>query len=211
MAKANVLNWNKEEVSQLELNEKVFLLEVNTYLLQSVVKWQLARKRKGTHKTQTRTEVRGGGKKPFRQKGTGNARQGSIRSPLLKGGAVVHGPQPRSYDWAMPKKIRQKALATALSYVHSKQKFFIVKDMSSFNGKTKELIQKLQKMGWDRALLVDEKKDEKFKRACQNLPGVKFITAEGLNVYDVLKFNTVVVTPETFNTVYRKCGHVSSH
>ena len=211
MLKADVLNWDGRTDSRVELNEKVFALETDKALLHSVVVWRMAEKRRGTHSTKTRSEVRGGGKKPFRQKGTGNARQGSIRSPLQEGGAVVHGPRPRSYGFSLPKKIRKKALGSALSFLNRENRLFIVKDMVSSDGKTKPLFNLLQKRGWEKALFVDEKKDAFFQRACGNLPGVKFISAEGLNVYDLLKFNRVVLTPESLKIVYRKCGCVSDN
>ena len=108
MIKAEVLNWEGKKVSEITIKESLFTETPNKFLLQKAVKWQLDRRRQGDHKVKTRAEVRGGGRKPFRQKGTGNARQGSIRSPLLKGGGVTHGPQKRSYAWALPKKVRQK-------------------------------------------------------------------------------------------------------
>ena len=211
MSKVNVMNWEGKPHAQMDLNAELFSLKLDKPLLHSVVTWQLAKKRRGTHSVKTRSHIRGGGKKPFRQKGTGNARQGSIRSPLLEGGAVVHGPQPRSYEWALPKKIRRKALGTALSWLYKEKRFSIVKDMTSSKGKTKDLAERLKKMGWEKALLVDEKKDPLFQKACQNLPHCKFISAEGLNVYDLLKFNQVIITPESLKTIYRKCGHVSDH
>lgn len=211
MLKVSVMNWEGKPHTQLDLNKEVFSVKLDKPLLHSVVTWQLAKKRRGTHSVKTRSNIRGGGKKPFRQKGTGNARQGSSRSPLLEGGAVVHGPQPRSYEWALPKKIRRKALGMALSWLYKEKRFSIVKDMTSSEGKTKALAGRLKKMGWEKALLVDEKKDPLFQRACENLPRFKFISAEGLNVYDLLKFNRVVITPDSLKTIYRKCGHVSDH
>ena len=206
MIKAEVLNWDGEKVSEIEIKEPLFTEKLNKPLLQSFVKWQLARRRQGDHKVKTRSEVSGGGKKPFRQKGTGNARQGSIRSPLLRGGGVAHGPKKRSYDWALPKKIRKQALRNALSYLFQEKRLFFVENMISDEGKTKELGSRFKKMGWDKALLVDEKNHEKFKRACKNLRNFKLLQAEGLNVYDILKFDRVVLTPALLKTVYRKCG-----
>ena len=124
---------------------------------------------------------------------------------------MIHGPQLRSYSWSLPKKVRKKALGMTLSWLHGEKRLFIVKNMTSSDGKTKSLQDRLKKMGWEEALLVDEKKDISFQRACKNLPDFKFISAEGLNVYDLLKFNRVVMTPESLKTVYRKCGHVSGH
>lgn len=211
MPKVNVMDWDGKTDFQLDLDKEIFSLKMDKALLHSVVIWQRAKKRKGTHSIKTRSEVRGGGKKPFRQKGTGNARQGSIRSPLQEGGAVVHGPRPRSYDWPLPKKVRKKALGMTLSWLYGEKRLFIIKNMTSSDGKTKNLRNQLKKMGWETALLVDEKRNISFQRACNNLPDFKFISAEGLNVYDLLKFNCVVMTPESLKTVYRKCGHVSGH
>lgn len=204
--KAEVLNWEGKKVSEITVKEQLFNEELNKSLLQETVIWQQARKRKGDHKAKTRAEVSGGGRKPFRQKGTGSARQGSIRSPLLRGGGVAHGPQKRSYGWALQKKVRQKALRTALSYLFQEKKLFFIENMQSPKGQTKELSLRLKKMGWSRALLVDEKTEDKFKRACKNLKHFKSLSAEGLNVYDILKFDTLVLTPNLLQTVYRKCG-----
>ena len=211
--KAEVLNWEGKKVSEIAISEPLFGDKANPFgdkanpfLLQEVVTWQLARRRQGDHKTKTRAEVRGGGKKPFRQKGTGHARQGSIRSPLLKGGGVAHGPRKRSYDWALPKKIRQKALKNALAYIFQEKRLVFIENMKSETGKTKELGSRFKKMGWDKALLVDENSQEQFKRACKNLKGFKCLPAEGLNVYDILKYNRLVLTPQLLDTVYKKCG-----
>ena len=206
MIKVEVLNWEGKKISEIEVKKPLFTEKLNTPLLQKVVKWQLARRRQGDHKVKTRSQVSGGGKKPFRQKGTGSARQGSIRSPLLRGGGVAHGPKKRSYDWALSKKLRKQALRNALSYLFQEKRLVFVENMKSDNGKTKELNSRFKKMGWGKALLVDENKHEKFKRACKNLKDFKFLQAEGLNVYDVLKFNRVVLTPDLLGTVYRKCG-----
>lgn len=206
MIKANVLNWEGKKVSVIAIKESLFTKKLNKYLFQEVVKWQLACKRQGDHKVKTRSEVSGGGKKPFRQKGTGNARQGSIRSPLLQGGGVAHGPKKRSYAWALPKKTRKQALRNALSYLFQEKRLIFVEDMKSNEGKTKELDSRFKKMGWEKALLVDEKSQDKFERACKNLKSFKFLLAEGLNVQDVLKYDRVILTPHLLKTVYRKCG-----
>lgn len=206
MLKVEVLNWEGKKVSEITVKEPLFTEKFNKPLLQEVVTWQLARKRQGDHKVKTRSEVSGGGRKPFRQKGTGNARQGSIRSPLLQGGGVAHGPKKRSYDWALPKKIRQKALRNAVSYIFQEKRLIFVEDMKSADGKTKELNSRFKKMGWNMALLVDEKSQDKFKRACRNLKNFKLLQVEGLNVYDVLKYDRVVFTPPLLETIYKKCG-----
>ena len=206
MLKADVLNWNGKKVSEIRLKEEVFAQSLNKPLLHKVVCWQRDRIRQGTHKTKTRSEVRGGGRKPFRQKGTGNARQGSIRSPLLRGGSVSHGPRPRDYDWSCQRKLRKKALCNALSYLFKEKRLIFVESMTSSSGKTKELAAQFKRFGWKKALLSDKNQEEKFKRASQNLKQFKFISLEGLNVYDLLKFDQAVLTPAVLPDLYKKCG-----
>ena len=210
MLKVDVLNWEGKKVSEVTLKEEVFNQPLDKPLLHKMVCWQRDKARRGTHSTKTRSQVRGGGRKPFRQKGTGNARQGSIRSPLLRGGAVVHGPKPRSYEWSLPKKIRKKALANALSYLFSEKRLVFVENMVSTNGKTKELAARFKKTGWDKALLVDESQEEKFQRACKNMKKFKFVSTEGCNVYDLLKFNRVAMTSSVLPSLYKRCGERES-
>ena len=206
MIKVAVLNWADKKHSELEVKPALFAEKLSRSLLHETVNWQLARRRAGDHNIKDRSEVSGGGKKPFRQKGTGHARQGSIRSPLLRGGGVSHGPQKRSYDWALPKKVRQRALRNVLSYMFQEKKLIFVESMQSEGGKTKELSARFKKMGWDKALLVDEINQDQFKRACKNLKNFKCLPAQALNVYDILKFDRLVLTPQLLNTVYKKCG-----
>ena len=206
MEKVKVLNWEGKQNSEMEVKPAILKEKLKLSLLHEVVNWQLARRRSGDHNSKTRSDVSGGGKKPFRQKGTGQARQGSIRSPLLKGGGVAHGPHKRSYDWTLPKKIRQKALRNALSYMFQEKKLIFVENMQSPEGKTKELSMRFKKMGWDKALLVDETNQEEFKRACKNMKNFKCLPAQALNVYDILKFDRLVLTPQLLDTVYKKCG-----
>ena len=206
MIKVAVLNWTDKKQSELEVKPALFAEKLSRSLLHETVNWQLARRRAGDHNIKDRSEVSGGGKKPFRQKGTGRARQGSIRSPLLRGGGVSHGPQKRSYDWALPKKVRQRALRNVLSYMFQEKKLIFVESMQSEEGKTKELSARFKKMGWDKALLVDETNQDQFKRACNNLKNFKCLPAQALNVYDILKFDRLVLTPQLLNTVYKKCG-----
>ena len=206
MQKVEVLNWDGKKTKELEIKPALLSEKLNLSLLHEVVKWQLARHRAGDHNVKNRSQVSGGGKKPFRQKGTGRARQGSIRSPLLKGGGVAHGPQKRSYDWALPKKVRQKALRNTLSYLFQEKKLFFVEDMKSEKAKTKDLALRFKNRSWDKALLVNEKHEESFVRACKNLKNFKCLPSEALNVKDLLKFDRVVFTPEVVETLYKKCG-----
>ena len=206
MKKVEVLNWDGKKSKELEVKPALLTEKLNLSLLHEVVKWQLARRRTGDHNVKNRSKVSGGGKKPFRQKGTGRARQGSIRSPLLKGGGVAHGPQKRSYDWALPKKVRQKALRNALSYLFQEKKLFFIEDMKVEKTKTKELALKFKNKNWDKALLVNEKHQMEFQRACKNLKNFKCLPSQALNVHDLLKFDRVVFTPEVLDTLYKKCG-----
>ena len=204
MLKADVVNWEGKKVSEIMLPEEIFGRALDKPLLHRVVCWQLARRRRGTHSVKTRAEVRGGGRKPFRQKGTGNARQGSIRSPLLRGGGVIHGPKPRNYGEALPQKIRTKALAHALSYIFQEKRLALVENMQSKDGKTKELALRLVRTGWKKALLVDAPLEEKFQRAVRNIQGFKLIPPEGVNVYDILKFDRMALTVRAFQALSEK-------
>lgn len=196
MSSVNVVNWKKEKVGTVDLDADVFAVEVKKDLLQTVVHWQLASRRAGTHMTKTRAMVSGGGKKPFKQKGTGNARQGSNRSPLMPGGAKLFGPMPKSYEYALPKKMRKLGLKMALSYLAKEGRLFVVSDMKS-EGKTGELSKRLKTFGLTKGLLVDAAVDAKFKRATGNLPTFKYQPAEGLNVFDLLKYDHAVLTKES--------------
>lgn len=204
MATVDILDWSKKKVGSIDLDPKVFEVEVRKDILHRVVNWQLASRRQGTHATKTRAFVSGGGKKPFKQKGTGNARQGTSRSPLMPGGAVLFGPQPRDYSYSLPKKLKRTALKSALSYLYKEGKLFVVKDMKS-EGKTNELAKRLSKFGVHKAVLLDGERDELFFRASKNLPTVKYNSIEGLNVYDLLKYDTAIVTEESIQKIVARC------
>ena len=199
MIKADILNWKKQKVADLQLPKDLFEQKVQPELLNEVVRWQRASSRRGTHKAKTRGDVSGGGKKPFRQKGTGNARQGSIRSPLNRHGGVTFGPKPRSYKYALPMKIRKTALKQALSFLWKEKKIFFMEDMKSPEGKTKELSDRLKNFGLQKALLVDRDEDPLFKRACANLKSFQFLPVEGLNVYDLLKCGHLLISKNSIS------------
>lgn len=204
MASANVLNWKKEKVGTIELDAEVFGTEVKKEVLHEVVNWQLASRRAGTHMVKTRAFVSGGGKKPFKQKGTGNARQGSSRSPLMPGGAKLFGPVPRSYGFALPKKVRRLGLKMALSYLANEGRLFVVDAMTS-EGKTNELSKRLKAFGLEKAVMVDATTNDKFKRASQNLPKYKYFPVEGLNVFDLLKYDAAILTKESVAKIVERC------
>ncbi len=206
MATVEVLNWQNKKVDTIELSSDIFEAPVRKDILHTVVRWQLACKRQGTHKAKTRGEVRGGGRKPYKQKGTGNARQGSIRSPLKAGGGVIFGPTPRDYSFQLPKKLKRQALRSALSYLLKSDKLKIVEDMKSEEGKTNELAKRLKGFGANKSLLVDVGVNSVFKRAANNLIGYQYTPVIGLNVYDMLKYDHLIVTKSSIQGIQERCG-----
>jgi len=204
MSKVDVLNWKKEKVGSVDLSADVFGTDVRKEILHTVVNWQLASRRAGTAMVRTKGLVAGGGKKPFKQKGTGSARQGSTRSPLMPGGGKMFGPQPRSYAFALPKKVRALGLKMALSHLTKEGKLFVVENMKS-EGKTKELAQRLEGFGIKKAVLIDAVSDAKFKRAANNLPKFKYFPVEGLNVFDLLKYDAAVITKDSVAKITERC------
>lgn len=191
-----VYNWKKEKVGTIDLDPTVFGITPRVEILHEVVRWQLASRRQGTHMVKTRSLVSGGGKKPFKQKGTGNARQGSTRSPLMPGGAKLFGPVPRDYSYALPKKVRKLALRMALSQLNQAGKLFIVDDMTS-EGKTNALAKQLKQFGLEKSVLVDAGTNDKVARATRNLAKYKFLAIEGVNVFDLLKYDAAVLTKQS--------------
>lgn len=206
MATVEVLDWNKKKVGSAELAPEIYEVPVKSEILQTVTRWQLASRRQGTHSAKTRGEVSGGGKKPFKQKGTGNARQGSSRSPLMPGGGISFGPLPRDYSYVLPKKMRQLGLRTALSYLKKQGRLFVVDSMKSEDGKTKELAQRLKDFGVNKAVLIDVDRDQSFERASRNLPSYRYYGVEGMNVYDLLKYDGAVVTKSSLEKIAKRCG-----
>lgn len=204
MASINVVNWKKEKVGQVDLASHVFEAEVKNEVLHTVVRWQLASRRQGTHMTKTKGLVSGGGKKPFKQKGTGNARQGSTRSPLMPGGGTMFGPTPRSYAYALPKKVRKTGLSMALSYLLQEGRLFVVENMKS-EGKTAELNKRLKAFGLEKAMLIDSVSDKNFQMASKNLQNFKYSPVAGLNVFDLLKFDAAVITKESISKIVKRC------
>lgn len=209
MATVNVLNWKKEKVGTVDLSADVFEREVKQEILHEVVKWQLASRRQGTSMTKTKGLVSGGGKKPFKQKGTGNARQGSTRSPLMPGGGTTFGPQPRSYAYVLPKKVRRLGLSMALSHLVKEGRLFVVENLKS-EGKTNELGRRLQGFGLKKAVLIDAESNETFKRASRNLESFKYYPVEGLNVFDLLKYDAAIITKESVAKIVDKCTLVKA-
>jgi large subunit ribosomal protein L4 len=189
-----VYDTNKKKVGDIDLSDDVFGAEVRPHLFWETVKWQQARKRAGTHKTKGRSEVSGTGKKPYRQKGTGNARRGTMRAPNHVGGGTQFGPQPRDYSYPLNKKVRQAALKSALSLRAGAEGGLIVLDKFQLDApKTKAVSTALGKFGIGKALIIDAD-NKNLSLSARNLPSAKFLPAAGLNVYDVLRYDTLILT-----------------
>jgi large subunit ribosomal protein L4 len=189
-----VYNTQGEQVSEAELRDDIFAAPVHEALMHQALTRQLANARLGTHKTKTRSEVRGGGRKPWRQKGTGRARQGSIRSPQWRGGATVFGPTPRSYSQKMPRKMRRQALRSALSVKAAGSQIVLLDALEMAEPKTKQIKEILRNLSIDAsALILLPQRDEVILRSVRNLPEVRTLVAQYLNVRDLLKFETILV------------------
>jgi large subunit ribosomal protein L4 len=190
------------EAGTVELPDGLFAAPVNTAVMHQVVTAQLAGRHLGTHDTKTRAEVRGGGKKPYRQKGTGRARQGSIRAPQYEGGGIVFGPHPRSYEQKVPKRMKRQALLGALSSKFADGAIKVVQDLAMEEIKTRELVGYLANLNAaGRVLVVAPSRDEKLERSAANLPKVVIILADSLNTVDVLKADTLLITEPALATM----------
>ena len=201
MANVAVYNMEGKEVDKIELNDSIFGVEINEHLVHMAVLQQLANKRQGTQKAKTRSEVRGGGRKPWRQKGTGHARQGSTRSPQWTGGGVVFAPTPRDYSFKLNKKEKRAALKSALTSRVVENKFVVVDELKLDEIKTKKFVEVLKNLNVEKALVVLNDKDEKVIASAANIPTVKTTQTNELNVFDVLKYDTVVVTKAAVATI----------
>lgn len=193
MPKVDIYDEMKKKVGEIDLSDAVFGVEVKPHLLHEVVVWQLAKRRSGTASTKTRAEVRGGGRKPWRQKGTGRARVGSRNSPLWRGGGVVHGPKPRDYSYNVPKKVRRAAICSALSDKLAEDKLVVIKGFGLEDIKTKAFVEVLNRFETDNVLVVTAEMDVVLEKSARNVPKVKVLRAEGLNVYDILRYDRLLL------------------
>lgn len=193
MATLPVYNLEREVVSQIDVSDEIFGTEVRVHLFYDAVKWQMARRRAGTAATKGRNDVSGGGKKPYKQKGTGRARQGSRRAPNHVGGGVVHGPTPRSHEIQMNKKARKAALRSALSLRVQQSRLIVVQSLELAEIKTKVAAGIFDRLAEGNALVV-ESENQPLRLSVRNLPNVKYLHVDGLNVYDVLKYRHLVLT-----------------
>lgn len=195
--KQNIVNLDNQNVGSIELADNVFGAEVREDILSRVVNWQLANRRTGTHKTKTIAEVSGTTKKPYKQKGTGNARQGSLRATQFRGGGIVFGPVVRSHAQDLPKKIRQMGMRCALSAKAKNGKLVIVDSLTMAEAKTKDLLAKMNKLGLESVLFIGgETIDANFKLSANNIVNVDVLPQQGANVYDILRRDTLVLTKD---------------
>jgi len=192
--KLTVRDLDNKEVGDIDLAEEVFGLPVRGDILARVVNWQLAKRRAGTHKTKGISDISGTTKKPYKQKGTGRARQGSLRSPQFRGGAVIFGPVVRSHEFGLQKKVRKLGLKTALSAKQAEGKLVVIDAASAAEAKTKALRSQFATLGWGSVLIIDGAVDEGFAKAARNLPKVDVLPSVGANVYDILRRDTLVLT-----------------
>ena len=195
MANVSVYNMEGSEVEKMDLNDNVFAVEVNEHLMHMAVVLQLANKRQGTQKAKTRSEVSGGGRKPWRQKGTGHARQGSTRSPQWTGGGVVFAPTPRDYSFKMNKKEKAGAIKSALTTKVNEEKFFVMDSLKFDEIKTKKMVGVLDALKVNKALVVlDGEDNDNVEVSARNIAGVRTVYSNAINVYDILKYDTIIIT-----------------
>jgi large subunit ribosomal protein L4 len=193
MSTIEVKNINNEKVGEIELNDQIFNLEVKGYLLHDVVRMQRAARRAGTACTKTRSEVRGSGAKPWRQKGTGRARSGSRRSPIWRGGGVAFGPKPRDYSFKLNRKVKKQAVAMAMSARLQEGNLVVLDDFTMDQIKTKDFVSVMNTLDLDTALIVIDESNENLTKSSRNVNGYKVLNPEGLNVYDILLHKKLVL------------------
>ena len=201
MANVSVYNMEGKEVSSIELNDSIFGVKINEHLVHMAVVQQLANKRQGTQSAKTRAEVRGGGRKPWRQKGTGHARQGSIRSPQWKGGGVVFAPKPRDYSFKLNRKEKQAALKSALTSRLVENKLIVLDELTFDEIKTKKMLAVLDNLKVNKALIVLGETDQKVELSARNSPTVRTVLSNSINVYDILKYETLVLTKDAVEKI----------
>jgi large subunit ribosomal protein L4 len=201
MAVVDVLNIKAEKVSQMDLADTIFNVPVKPNVLHEVVTMQLASRRSGSASVKHRSDVKGSGRKLFRQKGTGRARRGDIKAPLLRGGGSVFGPDPRSYAYKVPKKVRRMALKMALSVKLSEDSLVVLDELDFDKIKTKEFIKVMNALNMDNALFITDKKNVNLELSARNVPDVKVLRIEGLNVYDILKYKSLVLLESSIKSI----------
>jgi large subunit ribosomal protein L4 len=208
MASVDVINQKGVKVDTIELDDRIFNVESRDQLVQQVVVWQQAKRRSGNAATKTRGQISGGGKKPWRQKGTGRARAGTNRSPVWVGGGTVFGPHPRSYAFSLPKKVRKEALRSVLSSRLRDNNLFVVDKIELESPKTKLFLETVKAMGLDtgKTLFVTSEKNETLSRSSRNLYQVMILPTEGLNVYDLLRYDRLVLLQDAVPKIHERLG-----
>lgn len=201
MAVVDVLNRKAEKVSKTDLVDTIFNIPVQGNILHEVVTMQLAKRRSGSAAVKHRSDVRGSGRKMFRQKGTGRARRGDVKSPLLRGGGSVFGPDPKSYAYKVPKKVRRLALKMALTSKLKEEKLVVLDEFELNEIKTKEFVKVMGALNMDNALIITENKNENLELSARNVPQVKVLRVDGLNVYDILKYKNVVLLESSIKRI----------
>jgi large subunit ribosomal protein L4 len=201
MAVVNVIDSKAQKVSQIDLVDSIFNISVKGSVLHEVVTMQLAKRRSGSAAVKHRSDVKGSGRKLFRQKGTGRARRGDIKSPLLRGGGSTFGPDPRSYAYKVPKKVRKLALKMALSSKLNEEKLFVLNELELDTIKTSEFVKVMNALNTKNALIITEKKNENLELSARNVPQIKVLRVEGLNVYDILKYKNVVLLESSIKSI----------
>ncbi|QUH25440.1 50S ribosomal protein L4 [Serpentinicella alkaliphila] len=202
MPKVAVYNVSGQQVSEMELSENIFAVEVNQFAIYEVVKNHLANRRQGTQSAKTRSEVRGGGRKPWRQKGTGRARAGTIRSPLWVGGGTVFAPKPRDYRYTVPKKVRRLAMKSALTSKVNSQDIIVLDELAFDAPKTKQMVSVLNNLKVDKkVLIVIADNNEAIVKSASNIPGVQTASVNTLNVYDIVNYDKFIITKDAVQKV----------
>jgi len=201
MAVVDVQNINGEKVSQMDLADSIFNVPLKGSVLHEVVTMQLARRRSGSASVKHRGDIKGSGRKLFRQKGTGKARRGNIKSPLLRGGGVIFGPDPKSYSYNVPKKVRKLALKMALTSKFQENAIVVLDRFELEKIKTRKFVEVLNSLNVKNALIVTDKKNENLELSSRNVPGVKVLRTEGLNVYDILKYKNLILAESSIKVI----------
>ena len=190
----DIYDMDKNAVGTVDVDSDIFECPIKEHLMHSVVRWQLSKKRSGTASTKTRGEVSGGGKKPWKQKHLGRARQGSIRAPQWRKGGIVFGPKPRDWSFDIPKRVRRQALKSALSLKHRDRSITIIKELVFPEVKTRRVAEFVKRFGLDKALILTTEGNDALKTSARNIKHLKVLDVQGLNVYDLLRFNSLVMT-----------------
>ena len=204
MPRVAVYSTGKKKVSDVELDERIFNAEIKDHVVHDAIRFQLAKRRAGTASTKKRSVVRGGGRKPYRQKGTGRSRAGSIRSPLWRGGGVIFGPGPRDYGFTLPKKLRKQALRAALSSRAAEGRLLVVNQFQLKEIKTKSFVEILNRFGVKEALIVTGEENFNLECSARNIPGIKVLRVEGLNVYDILCHEYLILVKDSVEKIQER-------